>query len=160
MKVNGSLTGKAVLSKQPVKVRDVRKESSYQFRDLAVRQGLVSLLSVPMLYKNKVLGVINLYKPVEHDYTSDEISFVKSVANQCAAAIENTRLLTEKLAAQEALEARKSIERAKGLLMQNRDLSERDAFREIQRQSMDHRKSMKEISEAIILVEEMRSRPA
>lgn len=156
VKVNGSLTGKTVLTKQPVIVKDVRKEPSYQFRDLAVRQGLVSLLSVPMMYKNKVLGVLNSYKPSEHNFSSDEISFVRSVANQCAAAIENTRLLSEKLAAQEALESRKVVERAKGLLMKNRSISEPEAFREIQRQSMDHRKSMKEIAEAVILAEEMR----
>jgi GAF domain-containing protein len=160
VKVNGSITGKTVLTKQPVIVKDVRKEPSFQFPDLAVRQGLVALLSVPMMFKNKVLGVLNSYKPIEHHFTTDEISFVKSVANQCAAAIENTRLLSEKLAAQEALEARKMIERAKGLLMKNRNIGEQDAFREIQRQSMDHRKSMKEISEAIILAEEMRANPA
>jgi uroporphyrinogen-III synthase len=108
-----------------------------------------------MIYRNKVMGVLNSYKPVEHHFTSEEIAFSQSVANQCAAAIENTRLLSEKLAAQEALEARKVIERAKGILMQQRHLSEPDAFREIQRQSMDRRKSMKEICEAIILAHEM-----
>lgn len=156
--VNNSLSGKAIKTKQPVIVKDVRKEHSYQFRDLAIRQGLVSLLSAPMLYKSKVLGIINLYKPVEHHFTHEEISFVQSVANQCASAIENTKLLSEKLAAQEALEARKLIDRAKGLLMKVRKLSEEEAFREIQRQSMDHRKSMKEISEAIILAQEMVSK--
>jgi AmiR/NasT family two-component response regulator len=108
-----------------------------------------------MLYKDKVLGVMNTYTPTEHQFSAEEVSFVQSVANQCAAAIENTRLLSEKLAAQEALEARKLIERAKGLLMKQKGISESDAFREIQRQSMDRRKSMKEISEAIILAHEM-----
>jgi GAF domain-containing protein len=136
-------------------VKDVRKESSYQFRDIAIKQGLISLLSVPMMYKGKVLGVLNVYTPMEHHFSDDETSFAKSVANQCAAAIENTRLLSEKLAAQEALETRKLVERAKGILMKQKGLPEPDAFREIQRQSMDRRKSMKEISEAIILAHEM-----
>ncbi|MFN0118843.1 MAG: GAF domain-containing protein [Elusimicrobiota bacterium] len=155
VKVHGSLSGKAVLTKQYVTAKDVRNESSYQFRDLAIRQGLVALLSVPMMYKGKVLGVLNSYLPVEHHYTKDEISFAQSVANQCASAIENTRLLSEKLAAQEALEARKVIERAKGILMETKKIGEPQAFREIQRQSMDRRKSMKEISEAIILAHDM-----
>lgn len=155
VKVHGSLSGKTVLTKQPVVIRDVRKESNYQYRDLALKQGLVSLLSVPMRYKDKVLGIVNSYTPVEHDFTNDEIAFAQSVANQCAAAIENTRLLSEKLAAQEALESRKVVERAKGILMQQKKISEPEAFREIQRQSMDRRKSMKEISEAIILAHEM-----
>ncbi len=153
--VHGSSSGRTVLTKKPLQVRDVRKEPSYQFRDLAIKQGLVSLLSVPMMYKDKVLGLINVYRPTEHVFSEDEISFAQSVANQCASAIENTRLLSEKLAAQEALEARKLIERAKGILMQLRQMNEAEAFREIQRQSMDRRKSMKEISEAIILAHDM-----
>jgi GAF domain-containing protein len=155
VKVNGSLSGRTILTRQPVIIRDVRKEQSYQYRDLAIKQGLVSLLSVPMMYKSKILGILNSYTPVEHQFTADEISFAQSVANQCAAAIENTRLLSEKLAAQEALETRKVVERAKGLLMEQKKLSEPEAFREIQRQSMDRRKTMKEISEAIILAHEM-----
>ncbi len=155
VKVQGSLTGRAVLTKQPVIVKDVCKESSYQFRDVAITQGLVSLLSVPMMYKDQILGVLNSYTPVEHDFSPDEIAFAQSVANQCAAAIENTRLLSDKLAAQEALETRKVVEKAKGLLMKHKNLSEQDAFREIQRQSMDRRKSMKEISEAVILAFEI-----
>lgn len=155
VKLHGSISGKSVHAKKPIQIKDVRKESSYQFRDLAIKQGLVALLSVPMMYKDKALGILNVYKPTEHTFTGDEISFAQSVANQCAAAIENTRLLSEKLAAQEALESRKLIERAKGILMQQKKMPEQDAFREIQRQSMDRRKSMKEISEAIILAHEM-----
>jgi response regulator NasT len=55
----------------------------------------------------------------------------------------------------EALEARKVIDRAKGLLMQRYSLSESDAFRRIQKKSMDSRKSMKEIAEAILLSTDM-----
>jgi len=55
----------------------------------------------------------------------------------------------------EALEARKVIERAKGLLMERYSLTEPEAFRRIQKRSMDTRKSMKEIAEAILLADEM-----
>lgn len=155
LKVHGSLTGKVVGAKKPVYVKDVRKEPSYQYRDLAIKQGLVSMLAVPMLYRDKVLGVLSSYKPEAHDFSNDEIAFAQSVADQCAAAIENTRLLSDKLAAQEALETRKIIERAKGIMMSQKSMSEQQAFREIQRQSMDRRKTMKEIAEAIVLAHEM-----
>ena len=155
VKVNGSLSGKAIQSKQPLTIEDVRNETAYQYQDLAIKQGLVSLLAVPMIYKNKVLGIVNSYKPDKHKFSKEEISLAQSVANQCAAAIENTRLLSEKLAAQEALESRKIVERAKGILMSTKKISEQQAFREIQRQSMDHRKTMKEIGEAIILAHEL-----
>lgn len=54
-----------------------------------------------------------------------------------------------------ALEARKVIERAKGLLMKQFGLSEAEAFRRIQKRSMDSRKSMQEVAEAILLAESM-----
>ncbi len=54
-----------------------------------------------------------------------------------------------------ALEARKLIERAKGLLMKNRNLSEAEAFSLIQKRSMDLRKPMVDIAQAIVLSEEV-----
>ncbi len=155
VKVQGSLIGQVILNKKPLISKDVRKEPSYQLRDLAVQQGLVSLLSVPMIYKNKIIGVLNSYSPRETDFSNEQVAFLQSVANQCAAALENTRLVAEKVAVQDALETRKVVEKAKGLLMTQKMLSEQDAFREIQRQSMDRRKSMKEIAEAIILAHEI-----
>ena len=55
----------------------------------------------------------------------------------------------------EALETRKVVERAKGVLMQTQGLSEAEAFRKIQRLSMNTRKSMKEIAEAVLLAREI-----
>lgn len=55
----------------------------------------------------------------------------------------------------EALEARKIIDRAKGFLMDRFALSEADAFRRIQKRSMDTRKTMREVAEAILLASEM-----
>lgn len=55
-----------------------------------------------------------------------------------------------------ALESRKLIERAKGLLMERQGLSESQAFRRIQKASMDSRKSMAEVAEAILLAEKLR----
>ncbi len=153
--VDQSLSGRAVLEKKPIVVADVRKDKRFSYPDVAVSEGLVSLLSLPMMFKDKVLGVINTYSAQEYDFSKDDISVLQSVANQCASAIMQTRLLQEKLTAQEALETRKLVERAKGALMKKRGLSEPDAFREIQKQSMDRRKSMKEIAEAILLAEDL-----
>jgi AmiR/NasT family two-component response regulator len=55
----------------------------------------------------------------------------------------------------EALEARKIIERAKGILMARSGLTEPEAFRRIQKHSMDTRKTMREVAEAIVLANEM-----
>ena len=58
---------------------------------------------------------------------------------------------------QETLETRKLVDRAKGILMDTQGLSEADAFRKIQKMSMNTRKPMKEIAEAIILAQEART---
>jgi GAF domain-containing protein len=155
IRVSQSISGQAVLTKKPVVVADVRKDKRFGFPDIAAAENLVSMLSVPMMSKDAVIGVINTYTAEEYSFTKEDVSVLQSVANQCASTIVQMRLLSEKLAAQEALETRKVIERAKGVLMKKRGLSEPEAFREIQKQSMDRRKSMKEIAEAVLLAEEL-----
>jgi AmiR/NasT family two-component response regulator len=56
----------------------------------------------------------------------------------------------------EALEARKVVDRAKGILMDTQGLTEQDAFRRIQKMSMNTRRPMKEIAEAIILAHDVK----
>ncbi len=57
----------------------------------------------------------------------------------------------------DALETRKLVDRAKGLLMDKQGLTEAEAFRKIQKMSMNTRRPMKEIAEAIILANEIES---
>lgn len=56
---------------------------------------------------------------------------------------------------EDRLETRKVVERAKGLLMEKQGLTEQEAFRRIQKLSMNNRKSMREVSEAILLTNEI-----
>jgi two-component system, response regulator PdtaR len=56
---------------------------------------------------------------------------------------------------QAALETRKLVDRAKGILMDKQGLSEAEAFRKIQKMSMDNRKPMKDVAEAIILAHQV-----
>lgn len=55
----------------------------------------------------------------------------------------------------EALETRKLVDRAKGILMDRQGLTEAEAFRKIQKMSMDNRKAMKDVAEAIILAHQV-----
>ncbi len=56
---------------------------------------------------------------------------------------------------EESLETRKIVDRAKGILMDTQSLKEADAFRRIQKLSMDSRKSMREVAEAILLAHQV-----
>jgi len=147
---------KTVVQNKPVVVSDVTKEPEYKYKDIAVKEKLVSLLCVPLAVKGKVTGVLNCYTSEPHKFTPTEINVLTSVANQAAIAIENTELMVKTKVIQEELETRKVVERAKGILMSQEGLSEEDAFRRIQKYSMDRRKPMKEVAEALIVAYEMK----
>ena len=111
-----------------------------------------------MMVKDKVIGVINVYTEKQYDFTESDITLLSAAANQAAVAIENTELMVKTKVIQEELDARKKIEKAKGLLMQEQGLTEEEAFKLIRKSSMDKRVTMKEIAEAIILSFEIRKK--
>lgn len=150
LKIGEGIAGKSVLEKRPIAIYDVAKEKEYKYKDIARKEGLASLLCVPLTVKGRVIGVINLYTSRPHTFTQNEIHLLTAVANQAAMVIENTELMVKSRIIQEELETRKLVERAKGILMKERGLSENEAYRAIQKYSMDTRKSMRQVAEAII----------
>ena len=155
IKVGESISGRAVAEKKTITVADVTKEPGYKFPDIARKEGLKSLVSVPLMIKNRIIGVLNCYTESEHDFSEEEIKLLAGVANQAAVAIENTRLLTDKIAAAEELETRKRLDRAKGILMKRNKISEDEAHKMLQKWSMEKRAPLKNIVEAVILSQEM-----
>jgi signal transduction protein with GAF and PtsI domain len=156
IKVQKSMLGRVVLERKPLVIRNVTEEKGYSYRELARQEGLCSLVAVPMMIKEKVIGVFSLYTSTEHPFPPEEIQLISTIANQAAVAIENTKLMSETMAMQEALETRKLVERAKGFLIRSERITEEEAYRRIQQKSMNLRKTMREISEAIVLAAELR----
>ena len=155
LKVDSSLLGEVVKTRRPLIVEDVRREKRYLYRELAVKEGLIAMLAVPMVVKDKAVGVINVYMTEAHDFTEDEVAVLQMVANQAAVAVENTRWMEEALKAKEALETRKVVERAKGVIMKMHNLSEDAAYRLIHKKSMDTCRTMKDIAESILLMADL-----
>lgn len=155
LRLGQSISGRALQERRPMIVTDVTTERDYTYPDLARTEGLRSLLSVPMLVRGKAVGVINTYTSVPYQFSREETKILQAIANQAAIAIEHTTLLERSFEMQEALAVRKVVERAKGHLMRTRRLTEEEAFRLIQRQSMTMRKSMREVAEAILLAGEI-----
>ncbi|MFA6142214.1 MAG: GAF domain-containing protein [Candidatus Omnitrophota bacterium] len=158
LKIGDGIAGRVAMENKPLAVYDVSKEGEYRYKDIAAKEGLKSLLSVPLAVKGKVIGVLNNYTSYPHKFTKTEIDIMTTVAGQAAIVIENTELMVKTKTAQGELETRKATERAKGILMREEQLSEEEAFRKIQKQSMDMRKTMREISEAIILIDNMKKK--
>ena len=141
---------------QPLIVKDVLKEPRFKEKEMAQKLGLVSMLSVPLCVKNdKVIGVLNCFTSEPHDFSDTEINLITTVANQAAVAIYNTELIVETRVIQEELEKRKLLDRAKEVLMRKRNISATEAHRWIQKRSMDSRKSMTMVAEAILISEEL-----
>ena len=155
IKLGQGIAGIVAKENKPMYVPDVKKDSRYRNPSIAKKEGLCSLLSIPLSARGKVIGVLNCYTSEPRKFSKSEVHFLTSVANQSAIAIENTQLMLKAKYVQEELETRKVTERAKGILMKDHGLSEAEAFKRIQRMSMDTRKSMRELSEAIILTKEL-----
>ncbi|MEW6618596.1 MAG: GAF and ANTAR domain-containing protein [bacterium] len=155
LKIGEGIAGKVVKENRPITVLDVTKEKDYKYKEMAKKEGLVSLVCVPLCVKGKVIGALTSYTSTPHKFTKSEIDTLTTVANQSAVAIENANLMVKTKIIQEELETRKLVEKAKGILMKERRLSEEEAYRRIQHQSMNMRKSMREIAEAIILTKEI-----
>ena len=152
------ISGRAFRIKKPLAVPDVGADPDFLFPGLAKREGLVSMLSVPMLVRDRAVGVINSYTSIRHVFGADEIRVLQAVANQAAVAIDNTRLLGRVSEMEESLESRKVVERAKGILMEEMGYTEAEAHRAIQKKSMEAQKSMREIARALITDREVRGR--
>lgn len=153
LKLGEGVAGRVARNNQPIQVLDVRRDSRYFNKSIAERENLCSLLSVPMSVRGEVIGVLSCYTSIPHEFTDEEIALLTALASQAAVAIENTELLVRTRIVQEELETRKLVERAKDILTQNTGISGDEAYRRIQRKSMNTRKSMKEIAEAIILAD-------
>ncbi len=156
IKLNEGIVGLVAREKKPKIIFDVLKEEQYKEKKLARKEGLVSMASIPMMVKDKVIGVLNVYTNRTYKFTKAEISVLSTIANQAAVAIEKTELIIKTKIIQEELDTRKKTERAKGILMEERNINESEAFSLIRKSSMDKRISMKEIAEAIILSYEIR----
>jgi signal transduction protein with GAF and PtsI domain len=150
------VVGHVATMNRPLIVEDVLQEPLFKEKEMAKKLGLVSMVSVPMHVKeDKVIGVLNCFTANPHKYSETEVNLITTVANQAAVAIFNTELMVKTKVIQEELETRKLVERAKEVLMRRRNMTGEQAYRWIQKRSMDTRKSMRHMAEAVLLSDEL-----
>lgn len=126
-----------------------------RFRNLP-EDSFEAFLSVPILCRSKLVGVINLQHRKPYQHTEHEVRLLSAAGYLVGAELERARLETENSELSDRLESRKVIERAKGVLQRDFALDEEAAYRAMQRESRQRRKSMREIAEAILLNEDLR----
>ncbi|MBF0216794.1 MAG: GAF and ANTAR domain-containing protein [Candidatus Omnitrophica bacterium] len=157
LKIGEGIVGLVAQERKAISILDVTLDKRYKEKELAKKESLVSMLSVPMLVKDEVIGVMSCYTTKEYAFTKKDIDLFSTVANQAAVAMHNTELLIKTRIIQEELESRKKIEKAKGILMKTQGINEDKAYNVMRKASMDKRVNMKEIAEAIILAYEIQN---
>jgi len=114
-----------------------------------------AFLSVPVLCRDKLVGVINLQHRQPHVHSQREIQLISTIGFLVGPQIEMARLEAEKLKFSELSEARKLVEQAARILERDLDLGEEEAYVVMQKQSRDSGKSMKEVASAVLLYDEL-----
>jgi uroporphyrinogen-III synthase len=117
-----------------------------------------AFLSVPILCRGKTVGVINVQHRQPHPHTEREIRLISTIGFLVGAEIEMARMDSERALLERRLETRKLMERAKGILQRDLATDEESAYLMLQRLSRQKRKSLKEVAEAVILSDDLRSR--
>ncbi len=154
--MNEGVVGHVVTTRQPLVIADVLQCDIFKEKAMAQKLGLVSMVGVPLLgKKGQVVGVLNCFTSVVHQFSPTDLNLLAAVANQAAVAIHTSELIVRTRLIEEELRSRKTIERAKEFIMERRKLSGEEAYRWIRKRSMDARKSMLEVSEAILLATEL-----
>jgi uroporphyrinogen-III synthase len=152
LKVGQGITGWVAQHRQPVTVpRSAANDARFQFFNELPEDRYESFLSVPLLSRGRVVGVLNLQNRVPHVYSEREISLISTVGFLVGAEIEMACLEKEKSQLANELVVRKVVERAKGILQRELKISEPEAYEMLQRQSQQRRRPMKDIAEAIVL---------
>jgi signal transduction histidine kinase len=92
LQVESCLIGQVIQAKRSIQVPDITRESGYLLKELAKKEKLKSLLSVPLIVREHVIGVLNIYKSKRYHFTDEERILVRTFADLCSIAIENARL--------------------------------------------------------------------
>ncbi len=101
LKVGESMAGRAMQERRVLTILDVKRAPEYRFPDIAEKEGLCSMVCVPLQIRERALGVLNCYTGRPHVFSDEEIRLLATLANQAALAIENAKLVVRSAVVQE-----------------------------------------------------------
>ena len=157
LRVGQGITGWVAEHQEPVAIAEkAARDPRFQFFHELPEDTYEAFLSVPLMCRGRVMGVINLQHRQTHVHKRREIRLISTIGFLVGAEIEMARLEDANSNLYDQLQTRKVVERAKGILQRDLGLSEEQAYLTLQRQSRQKRKPMKEIAEAVVLSDEVR----
>jgi signal transduction histidine kinase len=115
LSVSETLLGTVLRRKKPLQVENVQISSRYQSVEVARREGLVSLLSVPLIFGEQATGTLNVYTSQLHSFSNEEVRILSALAELSAIAIEKARLYERIVDVEEQLRQNEKLS-ALGLL--------------------------------------------
>ena len=115
LNIHESLLGVVARRKKPMQVENVQISSRYQHVEVARREGLVSLLSVPLQFGDQVIGTLSVYTGQPYNFSNEEIRILSAMAELSAIAIEKARLYERIVDVEEQLRLNEKLS-ALGLL--------------------------------------------
>jgi signal transduction histidine kinase len=115
LSVAESVLGIVVRRKKPLQIENVQISSRYQSAEVARREGLVSLLSVPLLFVGQAIGTLSVYSGHPHVFSNEEVRILSALAELSAIAIEKARLYERTTDVEEQLRQNEKLS-ALGLL--------------------------------------------
>ncbi len=145
--------------------RNAWADSRFKTFSTMVEDTYEALLSVPLVRGGEVIGVFNVHHRDAHVHTPEEISLLSFLGEQMGGVIayselaeHNARLKKEALLVRQQLEERKLVERAKGILQQRFGMTEQDSYQSLREESRRQRKSIRDVAEAVLMVENIATR--
>ena len=113
--ISESFLGSVVKLKKPLQIENVQTSNAYQQQDIARDEGLVAMLSIPLVFNSVVIGTLNIYKEETYVFSNEEINIAMALAEFSALAIEKARLLERIVESEELLRRNEKLS-ALGLL--------------------------------------------
>jgi transcriptional regulator with GAF, ATPase, and Fis domain len=151
------ITGWAAKHKRPAAVSERAWEDARFARKPSLEEDrFEAFLAVPVLCRGKLVGVINVQHREPHRHTEHEIRLISLIGYLVGAEVELAHMEFENSQLTQRLETRKLMDRAKGILQRDLGLDEEAAYLMLQKQSRQKRKTIREMAEIVILMEDMR----
>lgn len=101
LRVGESVAGRALQESQIIVVPDVKKHAEYRFPDIAEKEGLCSMICLPLIYRAESIGVLNCYTEGPRSFSREETHTLQTIANQAAISIQNAKLMVRSAIIQE-----------------------------------------------------------
>lgn len=152
LKLGEGITGWVAQNKQVIMIpHNASKDPRFKFISGLPEDTFQSFLSVPIFFRDAVVGVFNVQNRQAYEFPENTILLLQLIGEMVGFTIAYARLQEEMSRLKEDLQSRKLVERAKSVLQKTLKVTEEQAYRMLQQESMKSRRSMAEIAEAIIL---------